>query len=202
MKLGDKGRIHLDRLKIMKKTIITLLVIGLMLATSAVVMARPAKNDYDGKTAGNSGFANIVGDNFQNNDITGWVRYSKEAKSLHTTWVIKGLEPLVWYQLKLHSKEGDPRIGNACDAPEQGTIWQCGFWGSESFLVMATIQADEDGHISYGLVESRLLSGPYQDAQFIVTRNSSPWSSAWTWENSTDSDSDPWGGDISTFTIK
>jgi len=139
----------------MKKVSIAILFICLILATP-IAVARPAKDLYDGKTAGNSGFANIVGDNFPENEVNGWVRYSKVGKGLHTTWVIWGLEPYGEYQLKLHSKEGDAGIGNACGHPNEfiDGIWYCGFWNGESFLVMAIVEADEDGHISYGVFET------------------------------------------------
>lgn len=186
------------------KKITLALTLCFIFVTTTVVIARPAKDDFDGKTAGNTGFANIVDSNFPNDDINGWVRYSKNGKCLQTTWNIWGLEPFGEYQLKLHSKEGDTNIANACGSPNVGAIWQCGFWDGESFLVIDTVIADADGYIGYGVKECRLPSGDYEDAQFIVTQNSSPWSSAWTWENSpeTDDSADNWNGDISTFSIK
>jgi hypothetical protein len=159
------------------------------------VFARPAKDTFEGKTTGNTGFTNIVDDNFGDNDVSGWVRYSKAGKVLHTTWTVNGLQPNTDYQLKLNSKDGDLRVRNACDAPNTGAIWQCGDWGgTDSFLVMATVQSNAEGRIGAGVAEDRLESGDYSNVQFIVTENFSPWSSAWTWENPL--------GTVSTFTIK
>ena len=157
--------------------------IALLLVMSSFVMAIPAKSLFDGKTAGNTGFTNIVGNN-ADSDISGWVRYSKNSKSLHTTWVIDGLEPNTEYQLKLHTKTGDDRIDQACDFPETGAIWQCGDWGTEGFLVMATVTSNAQGKVNYAVKEDRLETGTYDgDNQFIITQNSNPWASGWTWEN-------------------
>ena len=179
----------------MKKTLMGLMAIALVLVLTVVtvgsVMAGgPAKDKYDGKTAGNTGFANIV----DTEDVQGWVRYGKSGKSLKTTWVIKGLQPGAEYQLKLHSKFGDSNVANACGAPNEGPIWMCGTWGGESFLVMDIVQANPEGHIGVGVNESRLPAGDYEGMQFIVTLNASPWTSYWTWQN-------PWPT-ISSFTIK
>ena len=179
----------------MKRILIVLAVcLMLLLAiTATTAMAKPAKSTYDGKTAGNNGFANIVGSDVP--DVSGWVKYSKASKELHTTWVINGLEPNTDYQLKVTSTTGDERIGDACD--EQGDPWQCGYWGGTSFLVIATVQTNENGHIGQA-VKTSLESGDYSDIQFIVTLNEPPWSSAWTWENGPD-----WQNPTnSQFTIK
>ena len=61
--------------------------------------ARAAKDLYEGKTAGNSGFTNFVGDNFKD-DVTGWVRYGKKGNAFQTTWHVEGLVPGAEYQLK------------------------------------------------------------------------------------------------------
>jgi hypothetical protein len=175
--------------------IVTMLLMG-VLVLGGVATADPVKpaDPYAGKKAGNTGFANFVGDNLPTADVSGWVRYSKNGKSLLTTWVVDGLQPGAWYQLKLHSKGGDPRVGNACDAPNTGPIWMCGSWDSESFLVMDIVQANAEGHIGAAVKETRLPSGDYSKMQFMVTLNALPWSSAWTWENP--------GTTISSFTIK
>lgn len=59
---------------------------------------------------------------------------------------------------------------------------------------MAIVLADDEGHISFGVNETRLPSGDYNKMQFIVTLNNSPWTSYWTWENP--------GDTISSFSIK
>ena len=187
----------------MKK--IMALSICVFLTMAITVMAKPAKDLYDGKTAGNSGFTNIVGDNFNEYDVEGWVKYSKDANCLYTTWIIEGLEPGKEYQLKLNSKCGDGSI-KVCDNPNSGDIWECGDWGSEPFLVMDFVTANPQGKINHAIKECRLMSGDYQDMQFSVTENNSPWNGAWTWENIDDTE-DPncdadYGSDLSAFTIK
>lgn len=111
------------------------LMVVLLLLFTGVASGGPIKPDdpYAGKTAGNTGFANFVGTNDPNyadgQYFNGWVRYSKNSKSLHTTWVVRGLQPSTMYQLKLHSKGGDEDVGNACGAPNTGDVWMCAFLG-------------------------------------------------------------------------
>ena len=170
------------------------LVVVLVLVVGVVVIARPAKNLYDGKTVGNTGITNIVGDN-SGGGVSGWVRYSKDANALQSTWVVNGLEPDTEYQLKLHTKTGDDRVDQACEFPETGAIWQCGDWGSdEGFLVMATVTSNAQGKINHVVKEDRLVTGDYSEMQFMVTQNVDPWLSAWTWENPAET--------ISAFSIK
>lgn len=197
----------------MKKALIVLTVCLMLVLTASVVSARPAKDDYGGKTAGNNGFTNVVGDNYPDNEVTGWVKYSKEGKTLHTTWVLEGLEPGLEYQLKLHSKCGDDRILR-CETPGEYVdgYWECADWGGEPFLVMAIAEANASGRVNYSVKEARLPGGDYKDMQFLVTVMADdpggPWDTAWTWENSPDSDGDScvneggdWGSDLSVFTI-
>ena len=189
----------------MKKLLTGFVMFSFLLVAANVFAKGPVENKKNVQnTVRNSSFTNIVGNNM-GSEVTGWVRYNKANKCLHTTWVISGLEPNTEYQLKLHSKCGDERL-LVCDSPNEGDIWECGTWGDESFLVIATVQSDEDGHIGLGVKECRLPLGDYQDMQFIITQNSSPWGSAWTWENTDDSDGDEcindYDSDISTFTIK
>lgn len=174
----------------------------LTMVTVHTASAGPVKPDpYAGKTAGNSGFASFVDTNDpaytgdRPISTLGWVRYSKNNKSLHTTWVVNGLQPGETYQLKLAKVGGsDARLAEACDEPGTGAIWECGtFWG-QSFLVMDTVQADSEGHISAGVNETRLVSGDYSGMQFMVTLNEPWWTSYWTWENPPDV--------VSSFTIK
>ena len=176
----------------MKKGFIVFGVCFIFLATG-VAMTGLDNNLYAGKKAGNSGFANI--EDSDSGDVSGWVRYSKRGKCLRTTWVIKGLVPNETYQLKLHSKCGDPQI-KVCDEPNTGNIWECGDWGDETFLVIDTVVADDFGHIKYGAKECRLPVGDYQDMMFIVTQNESPWDSAWTWEDSEDTDGEECTNDL------
>lgn len=169
----------------MKKTLCLLLsLFFVMAATSA--FAAPAKDLYEGKNKdGNTNFTNFVDDNYpgEGQQVTGWVQYHRRGDSLKTTWVVDGLVPGASYQLKLHSKAGDTNVGEACGAPNSGAIWECGFWGTESFLVMATVAADVYGHIGLGIRESRLPVADYTQMQFIITEVGGAWSSAWTWEN-------------------
>ena len=188
----------------MRKTL-QILGICVVLLMTAVVMAGYAK-DFPGDGSGEEyGVANIVGDNFSNTTAAGWVRYSKESKCLHTSWVAWGLEPFGEYQLKLHTKKGDPKIAEACGYPNElvDGYWECGYWDGEGFLVVAIVTADENGHIGHS-IDDCLPAGEYKDVQFMITRHDSPWATAWTWEDSpeTDDPGDLWGGDISAFTLK
>ncbi|MBW2990684.1 hypothetical protein KY348_03200 [Candidatus Woesearchaeota archaeon] len=203
----------------MKKGILAL-AIGLMLVMSVIVVAKPVKEFYDGKTTpGNSAFTNIVDDNFcgsypcAEQTVTGWVRYGKAGKCLHTTWVVNGLEPETEYQLKLQTKSYKTQTPTGdivvCEYPDMwvtcgsGMCFECGYIGGgagspEDFLVMDFAMSDEDGHISWGTTECRLDPGEYTSMQFLVTENGGDWSSAWTWEQE-DSQIGSW---LSSFTIK
>jgi len=176
----------------MKKELIIIL-IAITLLVSTFVFAKPNKDMYDAKETGNRSFVNFVGDTMYPLDPEGWVQYSKRLPHLHTTWNVWGLEPNTEYQLKIHHKSG---IDNRLKVGPQigpGGIWLWGDWGGETFLVMDIVTSDDDGHIGYGLDECRLIVGDYDDMQFIITKNSAPWASAWTWENN--------DGDISDFEI-
>ncbi len=180
----------------MKKITLALAVCFIFVMTTAVMAGNPKGpgKGFEGKTAANNGFTNIVDNNFPDNDVSGYVKYSKNGDCLETQWNIHGLAPNTEYQLKLANKGGDTRI-NVCAEPCDGPIpWLCGSCFGDSFLVMDFAFSNPDGHIQAKVAECRLPSGDYEDAQFIVTQNSSPWSSAWTWENP--------GDKISTFSIE
>jgi hypothetical protein len=183
----------------MKKELMIILIV-ITLVVSAFVFAKPNKNMYDAKETGNRSFVNFVDHNMEPLEPEGWVQYSKRLPHLHTTWDVWGLEPNTEYQLKLHCKHIDSRlhVGEQYDPPgDPSGIWLWGDWGPETFLVMDIVLSDDDGHIGYGLDECRLVVGLYDDMQFIITKNSAPWASAWTWEN-IDKDGNE---DISDFEI-
>ena len=168
-----------------KKLVILPIVLLLSLAILPLgtVMANSAKHLQDGKTT-NNGFTNVVGDNVDGG-ITGWVSYLNQSKTLKTTWVIDGLEPNTEYQLKLQSNTGNEDI-LVCDEPNTGAIWQCGNWGTVTFLVLATVTSNVNGQIGTGITND-LPTGYYTEMQFLITQNTSPWGSAWTEENPTGS---------------
>ena len=195
----------------MNKKIAALAAGAALLMATIPVLAAPANHGpdpdiYAGKEVGNNGFTNVVGDNLPDNEVTGWVKYHKEWKGLHTNWHVEGLVPETEYQLKLHSKCGDETI-LVCDNPGEYVdgYWECANWSGEPFLVMAVVESDKHGRINYSLIEERLPVGDYQDMQFIVTHNESPWESAWTWENTDDTEtpdcSADYGSDLSAFSV-
>jgi hypothetical protein len=193
----------------MKKELM-IMVIVVALLTSVFVFAKPIKDPDIIKANGNVAFVAIVGDNTDDYEITGYVQYHKKGCCLHTTWQIDGLEPNTEYQLKLHCKGIDGRLYVGPQWDDGILLW--GNWGGESFLVMEIVESDDMGHIGYGFDECRLVLGNYKDIQFIITENKvdAPWPSAWTWENSPDSDDDETGfpdtmdfdSDIHTWEIK
>lgn len=195
-----------------KELIIAVVVIALL--ASPFVVAKPNKDVYDAKESGNRSFVNIVDDNFpgDDDDIEGWVQYSKVLPHLHTVWKVRGLDAGEEYQLKITAKRPDDRLAYAEGMPNTGSVWMSGYWDTygdpgwdEAFAVMAIVTADSHGRINYAMDYDHLEVGDYYDIQFMVTLNEDPWYSAWTWENSEDlhphDANTDWDTDIHWFTI-
>jgi hypothetical protein len=89
---------------------------------------------------------------------------------------VGGLKPGMDYQVKLNSYGVTmaDELANACpEGANVGFPWQCGYWGTEGFLVLGTYTANKAGQI-HPKVSYPLPRGIYE-TKFLIAENQAPW---------------------------
>jgi len=114
---------------------------------------------------------------YSNKTIRGQVRSDTVNYGKYKVHVdLNGLRANTEYQLKLNSYGAGfeaNALANSCPAPSTGVAWQCGYWGEEGFLVIATMTSNKNGQINT-IIEHPMMRGVYE-TKFLVAENQAPW---------------------------
>lgn len=114
---------------------------------------------------------------YSNKTIRGFVRTETVNYGKYKALVsLDGMKANTDYQLKLNSYGAGfeaNALANSCPAPSTGAAWQCGYWGTEGFLVVKTVTSNSNGQINT-IIEHPMMRGVFE-TKFLVAENQAPW---------------------------